>query len=160
MPLPRYIICARDRIVDQSSGLVSYINVIEKVTAHGEMMSGIPEVHQEKIAVALGLKLFASAAWMQDEADESREYEFEFLLRHANGETDTLKGGQFTFNRRFHRIDLQLTIANLKSQDDGFLTIICQIKPSSSSANDWIAQEYPIALEVHMSKTEGSTAHK
>ncbi len=146
MILPRYMICSEGRIVDRETGLVSHINVTDRlVVARGQ---GHPR------QVSSGLRFFVSAAWATDEETPSEDqYEWEMSASFpGEKEPRAVGSGEIRFTHPFYRIDVlfQLILgdplqAQVKMQT-GIIRFTSRIRRKGDT--DWLSQEYPVRLDV------------
>lgn len=157
MARPHYIICSESRIVDKTTGLVTYYNVLEQLIAGASK----PPQHA---AAAPYLKFVVSAAWMRDEDDDDNTvYEFETRM-HLPEEPQpvVVQSGEFQFGvHRFHRIELSFfgSLEKLPWPGEGSLslrsgTLRLESRVRMEGDNKWVLQEYCVPIQVELRSSQ------
>lgn len=147
MAKPLYIVCADSGVEGKENNLISFFNVLEKVTLAIEALkqsdpSGPPKV------VIHPLMLWAVAVWMKEDGDEARQFESHFVVIRPDGaeiiKTEPKRFG-FVSGKYLTRFVLrcQLTVTSFP---EGFLRIQNRVREVGKT--EWLSQEYPILVEV------------
>lgn len=146
MIAPRYMICSEGKIVDQETGLISYINVIER------LLIGHSQGHPRQVSPAF--RFFVSAVWATDEETPvESECEWEMLVSFpGEKEPKEMGSGGLQFTRPFYRIDVLFQIASGDSSraqiklESGVIRFTSRIRRKGDI--EWLSQEYTIPLDV------------
>jgi len=146
MITPRYMICSEGRLVDRETGLVSHINVVDKVViTRGVLSPGLP--------VPTSMRFFVSAVWSADEAGMGQTCDWEFLVSFpGDKEPRSMASGQFQFSVPFHRFDVLFQTrpgdaSQAQSEpQSGAIRFTSRVRPVG--ADEWLSQDYAILVEV------------
>ncbi len=146
MIAPRYMVCSEGRIIDRDTGLVSHINVIDKLL--------VTRGHGDPGQVLSALRFFISAVWATDEETPSEgQCEWEMLVSFP-GQTEPQKmgSGEFQFTKPFQRIEVLFQgifgtpPQSLVRLETGVLRISSHVRRKGD--DEWLSQDYTIALDV------------
>jgi hypothetical protein len=152
MITPRYMICSEGKLVDRETGLVSHINVIDKVlVTRGAHLPGQPTP---------SIRFFVSAVWCADEAALGETCEWEFLVSFpGDSEPRRLASGEFQLTTPFHRFDVLFqTMAGDPSKAQvvlrtGPLRFTSRVRLAGT--DEWLSQDYVVPVEVISSAKPG-----
>jgi len=144
MPKPIYIICSESGVEDRNTGLLSFVNVLEKLTMWkpGET----PNPNAQRI---FGFRV--SAAWMKEPTDNiSTVYEWELLFEApVSKASHVVVKGSFSFADEPSKSWSRTTV-NVHgvppADGSGILRVQHRIRPVGSSG-EWLVQEYPLVIE-------------
>jgi len=149
MARPRYIICAKDRLVDQASGLASHINVIDRLTIGHLKPPSVPDGVKLAILQQPIVQMVLTAVWIKDDNDsESDEFEYETIIRKPNAEPLISHTGEFRFLKRYYRIDSGITFTT-GTQFPSSGEMILENRIRKRGTTDWLAQAFSFELEVN-----------
>src|SRR3989304_5139678 len=146
MITPRYMICSEGKLVDREMGLVSHINVIDRLLISRGLhppAQGVPMI-----------RFFVSAvwAWGAEEPPTGETCDWEMLVAFpGESEPRTMASGQFQFTAPFHRFDILFqTMAGDASHGQvklGTGAIRFTSRVRAAGATEWLSQDYAIPGE-------------
>jgi hypothetical protein len=143
MPLPHYIIGALVHSEDKTTGLVSYFQVIEKlsITAYG----GVPPALAK--AAPDSFRIFIAASWMRGEGEEravSLDSEW-WMQVPGKSLPELLHEHKFQIDDQFARLTLHLGFGP-KNPTSGVAYVENRIR-ASGTGDPWLIQKFPFWLE-------------
>jgi hypothetical protein len=151
MAKPHYMLCSEGRIVDRTTGLVTYYNVLEQLILSIGRPTGVS-------GESTYLRFVITAVWMRDPDEEETTYEFETYMHIPGGhEPRRIHAGDFQFGRRhFHRLEVFFQGSPVPTQEEaapealrlqtGVMRLESRIRPKDST--EWLSQEYRIPLQI------------
>jgi hypothetical protein len=154
MARPRYIVCSENQLVDPANGLVSHVNVVDRLGITRQSSPSLPQGTTVFVPIVPIGKLICSAVWTRDEGDEGAVFEYEMRF-HKPGEDSpkVMQTGELSFAQRFFRIDAGLLFTTRTNFiQSGELIVECRIRRRGS--DDWQSQSFAIDVEV----TAGATS--
>ena len=145
MIAPRYMICSEGRLVDRETGLVSHINVIDRL-----LIPGVAIPPGQAIPF---IRFFVSATWSAEEADMGRNCEWEFLVSFpGDSKPRTMASGQFQFTLPFQCFDVlfqtlpgDASQAQVKLQT-GAIRFTSRVRLVDT--DEWLSQDCAVSVEV------------
>src|SRR5687768_10368059 len=140
MAKPRYIICAHDRIVDHATGLVSHINVVDRIIVSAQSQR-IPEGASVIVPETELFGFVMTSVWIRDDEEGPEDdYNFEVLIHYPDGRSKAGASGKFRFSKMFHRIDLGVRFTTHSNIVNGRLVIESRIQKQGSEG--WLSQSF------------------
>jgi hypothetical protein len=149
MPTPRYILCSEVRLVDQVSGLVTHVNVLELVTFT------IYQPPKDKAAIVPGggetpgIDTTLTAVWMKDEADGPEQvFDIELAANiPGRDEPAILNVSQAAFgNNSFLRSEAKIRFATIAP---GLLRFTSRMRPHGTET--WVAeQQFTVPIVINL----------
>jgi hypothetical protein len=140
MPKPIYIICAESGVEDKRTNLVSFFNVLEKLSFFRQ---GTPPPRGRLSSMRV------CAVWMREGDEPMGEYEWEltFITPHSKQE-HRVGGGTFIFPnddaRRLFRCTVDV-VGTPPIDGSGILSV--QHRLRQLGASEWLKQEFPLIIE-------------
>jgi hypothetical protein len=139
------MICSEGRLVDRETGLVSHINVLDKVLiTRGALPPGQPFP---------SIRFFVSATWCADEAAIGQTCDWEFLVSFpGDREPRNMASGQFQFTVPFQRFDVLFqTLLGDASEaqiklETGAIRFTSRVRPLGT--DEWLSQHFALPVEV------------
>lgn len=151
MAKPRYIVCSQDRLVDQATGAVTHVNVVEKFVIKLEPAPEPPPGTQYLIPKIPIFKMILTAVWAREQDDsDSDDFEFEAILHKPSDEIPfVLHRGEFRFlaGASYFRIDSGIIFTTeTKFTKSGAAVFENRIRKRGS--DNWLSQQFPMEIEV------------
>ena len=145
MARPQYMLCCERRIFDRETGLVTYVNAIDKIMAFPPGAQPPPAMQ-----AAAAPRLCVSAVWAHDPNDPQGPWEWEMLVSYPGGaEPQPLGSGTFESTTPIRRFDVTLLPqppAGGGPQVAGEIRFTSRMRPVGAS--EWQSQICVIPVEV------------
>ncbi len=157
MPKPIYTLCVQYSMENKENGLVSLIDIIEKL-----QLTPLPppptNIAQAQIRIVPWHPFRVMALWMLNpEDDPDAEYEFQIAFIQPSKEETIIGTGpaKFTKTRPFFR-GAALIQSPPPISGAGLLYVVSKIRIKGKT--EWTCQEYPIVVEsVQVANTPANT---
>lgn len=147
MARARYIICAKDRLVDQASGLTSHINVIDRLHI-AQVKTAFPDGVKIAVMRFPTIQIILTAVWSKGAEDsESDEFEYETILHKPHAESLTTHQGEFRFVKKNQRIDSGISIMS-DSQFPASGELVLESRIRKRGTSDWLSQTFTLDIDV------------
>ena len=148
MPRARYIICSSERLVDATTGLVTHVNVIDKMIA-----TGPPEGSHDDVPEIPICHMIMTSVWMKEESDDPEaEYDYEVVVHKPSESPKVVASGDLVFDKKFYRLEVGFRFTTKSKIQNGIVVFESRIR--KKGATDWLSQSFPIETEL---QTVGST---
>jgi hypothetical protein len=149
MAKPRYILCSKELLVDQLTGLASHINVIDRFEIRIVRPPELPPGTAVAIPNLPIAQMLVTAAWAKETGDTERDvFEYETVLHKPDGTSDVVHKGEFQFlSKRFYRIDTGIMFTTqTKFSTSGELSFESRIR--KRGMEEWTSQSFALDIEL------------
>lgn len=148
MPMPVYMVAAETVLQDRRSGLLSIINVIEKMTI--QLAPAATDGENQEPAGLPGNQVWMRVVcvWMGLPEDVGREFETDLQIEMPDGKQRELKGGgsfSFSADKPLRRAIFEVG-GNLDPGQSGVVRIIARLRPVGET--EWLTQQFAGLIEV------------